>query len=322
MTRKPQSCIDIERDLIAAATGEAGVGGDPAGAGPHAAPARPARATSSDTRPSSSRWRPGAGQCPRGTVARVRRARRRRPGGSAPASAHRSRVRLPLGPLLIARSEEGVSLIEYLSDARAGCARAWPSRRDWSRSRTAPRSRPCTGTARIPDGARTRLDWPLDLRLARSDSQREVLHATAAMPYGAVTSYMGIAGEIGHPSAVRAVAQALRHNPVPIIVPCHRIVGVRGDLTGYAGSRLGLKERLLGRRGRAHGARHRVAARRAAGPLPLRPERRAPVLPPTCGAIARRPIGPVTLFASREQAQARGLVPCTDCRPDLHPISR
>ena len=172
------------------------------------------------------------------------------------------------------------------------------------------------------DGARTRLDWPLDLRLARSDFQREVLRATAAVPYGAVTSYRGIAAEIGQPSAVRAVAQALRHNPVPIIVPCHRIVGVSGDLTGYAGSRLGLKERLLG----VEGVRteHATAAPRVARQALYHydPNDERQYCLPTCGAIARRPIGPVMLFASREQAQARGLVPCIDCRPDLHPLSR
>ena len=86
-------------------------------------------------------------------------------------------------------------------------------------------------------GRRTRLDWPLDLRGAGSDFQRAVLEATVAVPYGAVASYAGIAGHLGQPAAVRAVAQALRHNPLPIVVPCHRIVGSGGDLVGYAGNR-------------------------------------------------------------------------------------
>jgi len=323
MTRKPQSCIDIERDLIAVATGEAGVGATPrvqahTGACP---PCARDFQRYQAVQQSVEAWR--GGSVPAGAVARARQRietglgdlRRRLLIGRVFDS--------PLGPLLIARSEEGVSLIEYLSDARGAL-----------RSRLAEQA----GLELIEDGAeiealyrelleyldgtRTRLDWPLDLRLARSDFQREVLRATAAIPYGAVTSYMGIAGEIGHPSAVRAVAQALRHNPVPIIVPCHRIVGVSGDLTGYAGSRLGLKERLLG----VEGVRteHVTAAPRVARQALYhydRNDERQYCLP-TCGAIARRPIGPVTLFASREQAQARGLVPCTDCRPDLHPLSR
>src|SRR5438445_486453 len=112
-------------------------------------------------------------------------------------------------------------------------------------------------------GRRTRLEWPLDLRFARSDFERAVLQATSAVPYGAVSSYTGIAGELGKPSAVRAVAQALRHNPVPIVIPCHRIVGVSGDLVGYAGDRIGLKERLLAVEGvpTLHGRTSRIERR-------------------------------------------------------------
>jgi len=172
------------------------------------------------------------------------------------------------------------------------------------------------------EGRRTRLEWPLDLRLARSPFHRAVLQATAAVPYGAVTSYAGIAGEIGAPRAVRAVAQALRHNPVPIIVPCHRIIGTSGDLIGYAGNRVGLKERLLAVEGvpTERGARAPRVARRVLYHYDRNDERQYCL--PTCGSIARRPIGRVTLLASRELAQTLGLVPCTDCRPDLHPISR
>src|SRR3989304_4723326 len=75
---------------------------------------------------------------------------------------------------------------------------------------------------------RTRLEWPLDLRLARSDFHRRVLEATAGIPYGAIMSSAGVACELGKPSAVRAVAQALRWTPLPIVVPCHRVVGASG----------------------------------------------------------------------------------------------
>jgi O-6-methylguanine DNA methyltransferase len=167
------------------------------------------------------------------------------------------------------------------------------------------------------EGRRTHLDWPLDLHAARSDFERAVLQATAAVPYGTVASYRGIAGELGKPSAVRAVAQALRHNPLPIVVPCHRIIGSSGDLVGYAGHRLGLKEHLLGVEG--------VATRHAGTPKVERrtlyhyePNPSREYCLPTCGDIARRPIG--RLFATREQAEAAGLVPCTSCHPELHPL--
>src|SRR4029077_19281830 len=107
------------------------------------------------------------------------------------------------------------------------------------------------------EGRRSHLEWPLDLRLARSEFHRGVLRATAAIPYGAVCSYAGIASEIGKPTASRAVAQALRWNPLPIVVPCHRVVGSSGALVGYAGDKLGLKRRLLALEGvmREEGAR-------------------------------------------------------------------
>src|SRR2546426_142848 len=85
----------------------------------------------------------------------------------------------------------------------------------------------------------TRLSWPLDLRWAKSEFQRRVLAVTTELPYGAVASYGGIAKRIGAPGSVRAVAQALRHNPLPIVIPCHRVIGSTGDLTGYAGTRIG-----------------------------------------------------------------------------------
>src|SRR5437870_5503768 len=94
-------------------------------------------------------------------------------------------------------------------------------------------------------GARQDLGWTLDCRLTTSDFSRAVLEATAAIPYGAVASYAGVARRIGRPSAVRAVAQALRWNPLPIVVPCHRVIGTSGRLTGYAGDKLGLTQRLL-----------------------------------------------------------------------------
>jgi O-6-methylguanine DNA methyltransferase len=83
---------------------------------------------------------------------------------------------------------------------------------------------------------------PVDLR--GTEFQRDVWEAIAKVQYGQTTSYGALAIEIGRPRATRAVGQATGANPVPIIIPCHRIVGSSGDLTGFAGG-LPLKERLL-----------------------------------------------------------------------------
>jgi len=84
---------------------------------------------------------------------------------------------------------------------------------------------------------------PVDLR--GTSFQCDVWNAIAKIPFGQTTSYGELAKSIGRPKATRAVGQATSANPVPIIVPCHRVIGSSGDLTGFAGG-LPLKERLLG----------------------------------------------------------------------------
>ncbi|AIQ56073.1 hypothetical protein PBOR_03165 [Paenibacillus borealis] len=83
---------------------------------------------------------------------------------------------------------------------------------------------------------------PLDMR--GTVFQRQVWEALLSVPYGESASYKDIAVRIGNPQAVRAVGGANNRNPVPVIVPCHRIIGAGGSLVGYAGG-LGIKSRQL-----------------------------------------------------------------------------
>jgi methylated-DNA-[protein]-cysteine S-methyltransferase len=71
-----------------------------------------------------------------------------------------------------------------------------------------------------------------------------VLRATRAIPRGAVRTYGEVARRVGRPRAARAVGQALHRNPVPLLVPCHRVIGAGGRLVGF-GSGIGEKQRLL-----------------------------------------------------------------------------
>ena len=82
-------------------------------------------------------------------------------------------------------------------------------------------------------GERVQFTCPLDLR--GTPFQLKVWNALTRIPYGETRSYAEIAREIGHPSAVRAVGAANGANPVAIIVPCHRVIGSNGALTGYGG---------------------------------------------------------------------------------------
>jgi methylated-DNA-[protein]-cysteine S-methyltransferase len=224
----------------------------------------------------------------------------------------------PLGKILIARSELGISLVEYLeseSAAKSHLARlaGGEMREDKAGVETVYHE-----LLEYLDHRRTRLDWPLDLRWARSDFQRRVLTATAELPYGAVTSYAGIAQRIGTPSAVRAVAQALRRNPVPIVIPCHRVIGNGGDLTGYAGNKISLKRTLLSLEGVPMAVRARKIER---DHMYVRAGADSEYCVPTCGSLSRQSLAGLTLFGSRGHAEAVGLTPCTSCRPDLHPLS-
>lgn len=89
-----------------------------------------------------------------------------------------------------------------------------------------------------------RREFDLPLRLDGTEFQLSVLQALQEIPYGETTSYADIAERVGRPKAVRAVGAANGRNPIPIIVPCHRVIGSHGDLTGFGGG-LETKEALL-----------------------------------------------------------------------------
>lgn len=91
-------------------------------------------------------------------------------------------------------------------------------------------------------GARKDFDLPLDLN--GTEFQVSVLNALLEIPYGETVSYSDVATRIGRPKAVRAVGAANGRNPIPIVVPCHRVIGSSGDLTGFGGG-LDTKEALL-----------------------------------------------------------------------------
>jgi len=322
MMRKPHGCLEIEPDLVASATGDAE---------PGAARRVEHHIDSCDAcRREFHRYREieGVVVALRRAPAAVASEVRAREGLESRLADLRSRLvsyrvfPSPLGRILIARSEHGVSLVEYLHGgtdlkaSRLSRVAGVELQEDGAEIETLYRE-----LLEYLRGDRTRLEWPLDLRLARSDFHRAVLRATAAIPYGAVTSYAGIAAEIGKPAAARAVAQALRWNPLPIVVPCHRIIGTSGALTGYSGDKVGLKQQLLAVEGiQAKGKRTDSRVARDTLYHYDRNDQHEYCLP-TCGDIARRPIGPVTLLASRELAGALGLVPCSACRPDLHPLA-
>ncbi len=94
-------------------------------------------------------------------------------------------------------------------------------------------------------GRRVRFDVPLDLS-DLTDFQQAVLRACAAIPYGCTMSYGRLAAAMGRPTAARAVGGVMARNPIPLIIPCHRVMGADGRLTGFsAEGGIGVKRRML-----------------------------------------------------------------------------
>ena len=149
----------------------------------------------------------------------------------------------PVGELLVAATHRGVCRISF--DAEPEAELEWLARAYGARVLRAPG--PVDRTRRELDeyfaGQRRAFDLAVDLS-ALPSFQQLVLDELRRVPYGATNTYGGLAARIGKPRAARAVGGALNRNPVPIVVPCHRIVGASGSLVGYAGG-LERKERLL-----------------------------------------------------------------------------
>src|SRR5262245_32703015 len=142
----------------------------------------------------------------------------------------------PVGPLTLTSDEGKLITVEFerRSRAKEGVRKS----RNGSGERAAPVRDP------VLDAARKQLDayfagrlksFDLPLAPRGTDFQRRVWKALTNIPYGATTSYGAIAREVGEPGAARAVGAANGANPICIIVPCHRVIGANGSLTGFGG---------------------------------------------------------------------------------------
>jgi methylated-DNA-[protein]-cysteine S-methyltransferase len=147
----------------------------------------------------------------------------------------------PVGPLFVAVSELGLCRISY--DPEPDRQVEELARTFGSRVLRAPR--PLDPVKRELDeyfeGRRHEFDLPVDLR-GRTDFSRLVLEQLARVPYGEVTTYGSLAARSGRPKAARAVGTIMNRNPIPIVLPCHRVVGWTGSLVGYGG---GLERKRL-----------------------------------------------------------------------------
>lgn len=142
----------------------------------------------------------------------------------------------PIGELLLAGEADALSMIGFPK----GAMRRDPEA-DWIYNE-APFEDVRGQLAEYFAGQRKDFDLPLSLE--GTEFQVSVLEALQQIPYGETRSYGAVAKQIGRPKAVRAVGAANGRNPIPIIVPCHRVIGTSGDLTGFGGG-LDTKAALL-----------------------------------------------------------------------------
>jgi methylated-DNA-[protein]-cysteine S-methyltransferase len=165
------------------------------------------------------------------------------------------RLDSPLGPLWVAIGPKGVTTIHYGAE---------PADRELRRlvrvygPGVVPDPKRSAALARELDqyfaGKRRSFDIDVDLS-GLTAFQRRILGATAKIPFGDVRTYRSVARTAGNEKASRAAGGALNSNPIPIIVPCHRVVGSNGELVGYAGG-LDVKRRLLAIEGADPARRH------------------------------------------------------------------
>lgn len=161
-------------------------------------------------------------------------------------------VESPFGPLVVAATPKGLVRLAYPNEEGV---------LDELAARVSPRV--LEAPSRLDevrreleeyfDGRRHEFGVPVDWALTRGGFVRRVLRATARIPFGSVTTYRDVAARAGSPRAFRAAGNALGSNPIPIVVPCHRVVRSGGHLGGYGGG-LHRKEELLRLEGSLPGA--------------------------------------------------------------------
>ncbi|MDO5611211.1 MAG: methylated-DNA--[protein]-cysteine S-methyltransferase [Pseudomonadota bacterium] len=152
-------------------------------------------------------------------------------------STHWQHIDSPIGRLMIAADNAGIRAIEFPENRH-------PVKRDgdWREAAHPLISRAAQQLGEYFAGQRRDFDLPLAAH--GTAFQLQVWQALSTIPYGETRSYAQQAHTIGKPSAVRAVGAANGRNPIPIIVPCHRVIGANGALTGFGGG-LPIKQFLL-----------------------------------------------------------------------------
>ncbi len=230
------------------------------------------------------------------------------------------RVRRPLarigiidsmvGRLLVAESERGLLAVQFLDvpdapDAMAAIRESFDLVEDAEAA-----ARIAREIERYLNGDMHALDRPVDLSLVRTDFQRRALmRLRRAVPPGAVITYQALAAAVGAPSGQRAIGNTMAINPVPLYVPCHRVIRSDGTIGNYGGG-VERKLRLLRAEGFSVNRDHRLPAGSVMGHLVTHIFCR-----PQCHAAMRADRAKSVIFADSSHARSAGLRACKLCHP-------
>ena len=220
-------------------------------------------------------------------------------------------VKSPLGDLLVALSARGIVLNHYLLDGGDLAATIARLRLELDPVED-PRTVKEVG-AEIRSylaGEAKALRQNIDLTLASSPFQKKVLRELQEIPRGAVVSYQALGAAVGAPRGARAVGNALHNNPVPIYVPCHRVISSDGRIGGYGGG-AARKTQLL----RCEGFELDEADVRMPDKVVWGHQGNKIYCRKNCRTVARVDRARMLFFADPKQAQRAGMRPCKICRP-------
>ncbi|HVN63675.1 MAG TPA: methylated-DNA--[protein]-cysteine S-methyltransferase [Candidatus Binataceae bacterium] len=215
----------------------------------------------------------------------------------------------PIGKLFFAESDSGIVAIQFLFN-NSGERTIARLRKKFELIENEPATRRFdAGIRRYFGGDIAIKRRPVDLSLIDSDFQRRALERLREVPDGAVISYSGLAAAAGNPSSQRAIGNTMATNPVPIFVPCHRVVRSDGSIGNYGGG-VPAKVKLLRTEGFTVGSDLRVGPNSVVGNRGTRIFCR-----PECSAAARAESSHQLIFANAKHATRAGMRPCKVCRP-------
>jgi methylated-DNA-[protein]-cysteine S-methyltransferase len=220
-------------------------------------------------------------------------------------------VKSPLGDLLVAMTGRGIVLNHYLLDGRDLAAMIAKIRLQLDLVEDPHMIKAVGEEIRCYlGGEAAALRQKIDLMLAGSPFQKKVLHKLQEVPRGAVVSYQALGAAAGAPKGARAVGNAMHNNPVPIYVPCHRVIASDGGIGGYGGG-IPRKLQLL----RSEGFALAEAAVRLPDNVVWGHKGTKIYCRNNCRTAARVDRSRILFFADAREARQAGMRPCKICQP-------